>query len=73
MTSYVDRIVELEDRVRVLENVCRQARACLLNLQPEEKNPLQRQMQKMVGELSVALGDYDPPKRDGEASVDNRW
>ncbi len=67
MTSYADRIVELEDRVRVLENVCRQARACLLNLQPEEKNPLQRQMQKMVGELSVVLGDIELAPKDSKA------
>ena len=44
-------------RVEELQNSCRQARACLLNLMPEERNPLQAQMQKMVGELSAIL-DY---------------
>ena len=34
---------------------CQQARACLLNLMPEDKNPMQKQMQKMVGELSKAI------------------
>ncbi len=42
-----------------LREACRQARACLLNLQPDEVNPVQRQMQKMVHELSVALGDCE--------------
>ncbi len=52
-------------RIEELEKVCRQARACLLNLQPEERNPMQVQMQKMVGELSEALGDFEPYTRGG--------
>jgi len=58
-TAAVDvrEAIEAKDRrLRELEEGLRQARACLLNLQPEELNPVQRQMQKMVGEISKLLG-----------------
>lgn len=42
-------------RIEELERTLRQARACLLNLQPDEVNPMQRQMQKMIGEISSVL------------------
>ena len=44
-----------DKRIAGLLSACQQARACLLNLMPEDKNPMQKQMQKMVGELSKAI------------------
>ena len=46
-------------RVQRLDTACRQARACLMNLQPDEVNPMQRQMQRMIHELTVALGECE--------------
>lgn len=40
--------------MKLLE-ACRQARACLLNLQPDEPGPMRVQMQKMIGELTDAI------------------
>ena len=58
-------------RIETLENACRQARACLLNLMPDEINPMQRQMQKMVNELSkvLELDDIKKGCTDENASI----
>lgn len=40
-----------------LRGALQQARACLMNLQPDEMTPVTAQMQKMIHEISVALGD----------------
>jgi hypothetical protein len=47
------------ERAQRLEEACRQARACLMNLQPDEPSPMRQQMQKMIHELTVALGECD--------------
>ena len=44
-----------DKRIAGLLAACQQARYCLLNLMLEDKNPMQKQMQKMVGELSKAI------------------
>ena len=46
--------------VTILLETCRQARACLLGLMPDD-GPMARQMQKMVGELSSAIESAAPP------------
>jgi hypothetical protein len=63
LSDQIDRLeselASVKEERDTLREACRQARACLLNLQPNEVNPIQRQMQKMVHELSIALGDID--------------
>lgn len=41
------------DRVTEFRECLRQARACLLNLMPEDRSPMARQMGKMVGEINA--------------------
>jgi len=45
-------------KLEVLENGCRQARACLRSLIPE-KGPMARQMAKMIVELDQALEEVE--------------
>lgn len=40
-------------RVRELRQCLRQARACLLNLMPDDRSPMARQMGKMVDEINA--------------------
>ncbi len=50
-----EQLLRAWERIADLEYTLRQARACLLNWQPNEINPMQRQLQKMVGEITDAL------------------
>ena len=49
------RVAELKLENEKLVETLRQARACLLNLQPDEVNPVQQQMQKMIAEISAVI------------------
>ena len=46
-------------KIEVLENGCRQARACLYDLMPDDYGPMARQMAKMIVELDQALEEVE--------------
>jgi hypothetical protein len=54
--DYVQRTLESVKKERdKYKEGCRQARACLLNLMPDDNSPMRQQMAKMVDELNQIL------------------
>jgi hypothetical protein len=47
---------DFADELNRLDGTLRQARACLLNLQPDS-GPVAQQMQKMIHEITISLRD----------------